>query len=158
MAKKTVTFIVIVAFIIGFYIVDSEAVKAKKGLSPTLSKVSEYIKYNSAGRRDPFLSILILTKQKIEKQKKKKRNPLENVDVTEIKLLGVVKKGNKYFASVLLPDGKAFTITKGTTIGLYDGKVVDIALDRLVVREYVMDYRGRIKPKDTILKLRKEEE
>lgn len=158
MAKKIVTFIIMVVFMIGCYIIDSAAAEAKKGLSPTMSKVSEYIRYNSAGRRDPFLSILILTKQKIEKQKKRKRNPLENVDVTEIRLLGIVKKGSKYYASILLPDGKAFTITKGTTIGLYDGKVVDIALDRLVVREYVMDYRGRIKPKDTILKLRKEEE
>ncbi len=126
--------------------------------STNAEDVKGYIRYDPAGRRDPFLSILVLTKQRIEKKKRHSKNPLENVDITEVKLLGVVKKGNKYFASVLLPDGKAFTITKGTTIGLYNGKVIDIRLDRLVVREYVMDYRGRIKPKDIILKLRKEEE
>jgi Tfp pilus assembly protein PilP len=44
------------------------------------------------------------------------------------------------------------------TVGLYDGKIIDVSPNQLVVREYVMDYKGRLKPKDTILKLRKEEE
>ncbi len=132
----------------------------QSGVAVQSSAVSEpeVIKYNPAGRRDPFLSILALTKQKIEKKRKKRRNPLENFDVTDIKLLGIIEKGNEYFASVLLPDGKAFTIKKGVTIGLYGGKVIDIKRDRLIVREYVMDYRGELRTKDTILRLRKEEE
>ncbi|NOX19829.1 MAG: pilus assembly protein PilP [Nitrospirae bacterium] len=118
----------------------------------------EVVKYDPAGRRDPFLSVIALTKQKIEKQKKRKTNPLENYDVTDFKLLGIVYDGQRYYASVLLPDGKAFTVTKGMTVGLYNGKIIDISEGQLVVREYVMNYRGELKPKDTILKLRKEEE
>ncbi len=146
------------AFIIIMVLATALCIYADTTAASTAEDGNGYIRYDPAGRRDPFLSILVLTKQRIEKKKRHSKNPLENVDITEVKLLGVVKKGNKYFASVLLPDGKAFTITKGTTIGLYNGKVIDIRLDRLVVREYVMDYRGRIKPKDIILKLRKEEE
>ena len=118
----------------------------------------EVVKYEPKGRRDPFLSVIALTKQKIEKKRKKKVNPLENYDVTDFKLLGIVYDGQKYYASVLLPDGKAFTVTKGMTVGLYNGKIIDISDSQLVVREYVMNYRGELKPKDTILKLRKEEE
>ncbi|HHN64519.1 MAG TPA: hypothetical protein ENK09_04075 [Nitrospirae bacterium] len=146
------------AFIIIMVLTAALCIYADTTAASTAEDRNGYIRYDPAGRRDPFLSILVLTKQRIEKKKRHSKNPLENVDITEVKLLGVVKKGNKYFASVLLPDGKAFTITKGTPIGLYNGKVIDIRLDRLVVREYVMDYRGRIKPKDIILKLRKEEE
>ncbi len=123
--------------------------KAKKGI--------ESITYNPEGRRDPFLSIIVLTKQKVEK-KKKTVNPLENYDVTDFRLLGVVYADNDYYASVILPDGKAYTIKKGTTLGLYGGKVIDIKSDAVVVREYIVDYRGQLIPKDTVLKLRKEEE
>ncbi len=118
----------------------------------------EVVEYNPEGRRDPFLSVIALSKQKLQKKRKKNLNPLQNYDVTDFKLLGIVYDGQKYYASVLLPDGKAFTVTKGMTVGLYNGKIIEISDNKLVVREYVMNYRGELKPKDTILKLRKEEE
>ncbi|NOY39172.1 MAG: pilus assembly protein PilP [Nitrospirae bacterium] len=129
--------------------VKPEVKKAGKSIEPII--------YDPDGRRDPFLSIIVLTKQKVEK-KKKTLNPLENYDVTDFRLLGVVYTGKEYYASVALPDGKAYTIKKGTTLGLYGGKVVDIKSDAVIIREYVVDYRGQLKPKDTVLKLRKEEE
>jgi Tfp pilus assembly protein PilP len=55
-----------------------------------------------------------------------------------------------------LPDKKSYTITEGTKLGLYEGKVQKITKDMVVIREYVKDYRGEIKPRDLILKLRKE--
>jgi len=116
------------------------------------------VEYNPAGRRDPFLSILALTKQKIERKRKKSLNPLENYDVADFRLLGIIYNGKGYFASILLPDGKAFTVKKGMTLGLYGGKIIDLGANSLTVREYVMNYRGQLKPKDTVLKLRKEEE
>ncbi len=129
--------------------VKPEVKKTGKGI--------EAIIYDPEGRRDPFLSIIVLTKQKVQK-KKKTLNPLENYDVTDFRLLGVVYAGKEYYASVALPDGKAYTIKKGTTLGLYGGKVIDITSDSVIIREYVVDYRGQLKPKDTVLKLRKEEE
>jgi Tfp pilus assembly protein PilP len=134
-----------------------ETVKAK---AKKTSKKIEAITYNPEGRRDPFLSIIVLTKQKVGK-KKKTVNPLENYDVTDFRLIGVVYTGKAekdYYASVVLPDGKAYTIRKGTTLGLYDGKVIDIKSDTVVIREYIVNYRGQLRPKDTVLKLRKEEE
>ncbi|VAX30604.1 hypothetical protein MNBD_NITROSPIRAE02-624 [hydrothermal vent metagenome] len=128
---------------------DKSEAKARKTIEPII--------YDPDGRRDPFLSIIVLTKQKVEK-KKKTLNPLENYDVTDFRLLGVVYTGKEYYASVALPDGKAYTIKKGTTLGLYGGKVIDIKSDAVIIREYVVDYRGQLKPRDTVLKLRKEEE
>ncbi|NOZ25201.1 MAG: pilus assembly protein PilP [Nitrospirae bacterium] len=133
------------------------AVKAVTAEAKKAKKTIEAITYDPEGRRDPFLSIIVLTKQKVEK-KKKTVNPLENYDVTDFRLLGVVYADNDYYASVVLPDGKAYTIKKGTTLGLYGGKVIDIKSDTVVIREYIVDYRGQLRPKDTVLKLRKEEE
>jgi Tfp pilus assembly protein PilP len=116
------------------------------------------VEYNPTGRRDPFLSIVSLTKQKVQKKRKKSLNPLENYDVADFRLLGVIYDGKDYYASILLPDGKAFTVKKGMKLGLYGGSIIDVSPDSLVIREYVMNYKGELKPKDTVLKLRKEEE
>jgi hypothetical protein len=44
------------------------------------------------------------------------------------------------------------------TLGLFGGKVIKIDPVGVVIREQVKNYRGEVEPKDTILKLRKEEE
>jgi Tfp pilus assembly protein PilP len=59
---------------------------------------------------------------------------------------------------VTLPDKKSFTIRKGMTLGIYGGKVTAINRDSVVITEHVKDYKGQVRTKDTILKLRKEED
>ncbi len=136
------------------------AVKEEKMVIPSKPEIFKIkkVEYNPAGRRDPFLSIVSLTKQKVQKKRKKSLNPLENYDVADFRLLGVIYDGKDYYASILLPDGKAFTVKKGMKLGLYGGSIIDISPDSLVIREYVMNYKGELRPKDTVLKLRKEEE
>ena len=43
-------------------------------------------------------------------------------------------------------------------IGLHNGKVQRITKNSIVIKESVKDYKGNIKSKETILKLREEEE
>ena len=57
----------------------------------------------------------------------------------------------------MLPDKKTYTISEGMTLGLQGGKVYKINKDTVVIREYVKDYKGEIKPRDSILKLHKGE-
>ena len=59
---------------------------------------------------------------------------------------------------ITMPDKKSYTIKKGMTLGLNNGKVIDIKKDSVFIREQILDYKGQAKSKDTILKLRKEEE
>jgi len=156
--KKTFYFLIIGVVI--FYAINSyssETVKEEKNKMSFKNK-KIIIKYDPMGRRDPFLSIIALAKQKMKKLKKKALTPLENYDVMDIKLLGIVYDGKEYYASILLPDGKAFTVKEGISLGLYGGKIIEISEDRLIVREYIMNYKGELKPKDTVLKLHKEEE
>jgi Tfp pilus assembly protein PilP len=115
----------------------------------------EEYKYNAAGRRDPFLSLVEITKEK--PSKKKGATPFESYSLEEIKLMAVASSNNKPYALIMLPDGKTYTITQGLTVGMQGGKVEKITKDSVWIREYVKDYRGELKPRDTILKLHKGE-
>jgi Tfp pilus assembly protein PilP len=99
---------------------------------------------------------VVVTKQ--QQIKKKGASPFESYDISEIQLLAIAWDKNKYFALIRLPDKKTYTITEKMSLGLEGGKVEKITKDSVVIREYIKDYRGDIKPKDTILKLHKGEE
>jgi Tfp pilus assembly protein PilP len=110
--------------------------------------------YDAKGRRDPFMSLVVVAKQR--PNVKKKANPIENYDVSEITLSAIVWDKQHHYALITLPDKKSYTIRKGMTLGLYGGKVFDITRDSVLIREQIKDYRGRLKTKDTLLKLRNE--
>lgn len=113
--------------------------------------------YSSGGRRDPFLSIIESAKKAREKKRPKGLVPLEDYDLSQVNLIAIVWDEEMYRALVGLPNGKYYTLREGTSVGLHGGKVVRIARDRLVVREYIRDYKGNLRPEDTVLRLRKEE-
>ena len=116
----------------------------------------EAYRYDPKGKRDPFLSLVDVSKER--SLKKKSANPVENFDVEEVRLLAIAWDNKQYYAMITLPDNKSYTLRKGMTLGLYGGRVEEIKKDSLLIREQVKDYRGQIKTKDTILKLRKEGE
>ncbi|MFZ2198175.1 MAG: pilus assembly protein PilP [Thermodesulfovibrionales bacterium] len=112
--------------------------------------------YDAKDRRDPFMSLVQAAKPKA--QRKKGASPIEIFDVDEIKLIAIAWDSKQYYALITMPDSKSFTIRKGMTLGLNNGKVMDITKDSVLIQEQIKDYRGQTKSKDTILKLRKEEE
>ncbi|WP_040335585.1 pilus assembly protein PilP [Candidatus Magnetobacterium casense] len=103
--------------------------------------------YKSEGRRDPFMSILELNKKKRQKEKEPRDtrilSPLETVNWAKMKLIGIVIDRIDKYASVVLSDGRAFAIKKGTFIGMNGGKVVEIRHDRIIVEEIMVDDLGR---------------
>ncbi|MBF0505818.1 MAG: pilus assembly protein PilP [Nitrospirae bacterium] len=110
--------------------------------------------YNAKGRRDPFATLI----QKPETERNKGSVPLESYDVSEFKVTGILWSRSEFYAVALAPDGKSYILSEGKKIGLHGGKVYKIVKDSVTVREFLKDYRGIIKPKDTVLKLRREEE
>lgn len=109
--------------------------------------------YNAQGRRDPFMPLVV--KADIDK---KGLTPIESYEVVEFKLIAVLWNKAGYYAVITLPDGKSYTIREGMKLGLHRGKVHKITRDAVIIREHVRDYSGVVNPKDTILKLRREEE
>jgi type IV pilus assembly protein PilP len=115
----------------------------------------EVYAYEPKGRRDPFTSLVEI---KIAKKPLKGSPDIESFDVEEIKLIAIAWDRQQSYAMVTLPDNKSFTIRKGMTLGIYGGKVSEIKRDSVIITEQVKDYKGQLKTKNTILKLRKEEE
>lgn len=117
--------------------------------------VEEVITYEKRGKkRDPFVSLVVTAVEK----PKKGQTPLENYDISAIKILGIVWNEKGHFATVVLPDGKAYTLREGMTIGIHEGKIQKINKNHIVIIERIKDYKGQLKSKETILKLREGEE
>jgi Tfp pilus assembly protein PilP len=120
----------------------------------------EVYTYQSVGRRDPFLSIIAATKLAQEREMRKGAAPLEAFDVMQMTVVAIVKdqSAGEFHALLRMPDGKHFSVKKGSTVGLHGGRVTDITINRLVVTEMVRNYKGEPVSQDTELKLRKGEE
>ena len=117
--------------------------------------------YNPKGRIDPFESIFALEIKRVEagqqiRERKRPLTPLEKVDLSQLKLVGIIvsPSGNK--ALVEDPSGKGFIIKKGTYVGTNFGKVVKIQKDKVIVKEEIEDLAtGLMKPQTTELILLK---
>lgn len=111
--------------------------------------------YEQRGRRDPFSSLVVISKD--QKKDDSKIGTLEGYDIGEFVLGAIANKGRTYFALLVAPDNRSFTVEEGTTIGLNKGKVKRITGDKISMVEYVKNYKGELKPREIILEFRKGE-
>lgn len=121
--------------------------------------------YDPKGKIDPFRSVFVVQKQgrpgtriKIDAREERKipLTPLQKVDLSQLKVVGIIisPAGNK--ALVEDPEGKGYVITKGTYIGSNFGQVTKILKDRVVVEEQVEDFfTGQMKLQSVDLLLQK---
>ncbi|PID73669.1 MAG: hypothetical protein CSB33_02680 [Desulfobacterales bacterium] len=117
----------------------------------------DFIAYNSKGLLDPFMPLFREEPKAPEKKPEKPASaesaqeklppkpirpltPLEKLDLSQLKLVGIIRaqSGNK--ALVEEASGKGYIITRGTYIGINSGRVVEIQPDRVVVEEKWQDY------------------
>lgn len=122
--------------------------------APVPKEAASTYEYNSRGRRDPFATLIVKT----EEEKRRGQGTIESYAVTEFKLTAVFWNESGFYGLVATPDGKNFSIRQGTVIGLHNGKVYKITKNSVIIREFEKNYRGKIVPKDTVLKLHREEE
>ncbi len=134
----------------------AEQNKTKETVSPApeTEKRGDYYEYTGVGRRDPFTSLI----QKKTSDREKGATALESYESADMKLIAVLWEKNKYFAVISLPDGKSYTVFEGVKVGTSAGVIKKITKDKMVIAERVKDARGRISPKERVLKLRTEEE
>lgn len=117
--------------------------------------------YDPAGKIDPF-EPLIKNTPKDPSQKAtyadtdtKGNTLLEKIDLSQLKLTGIVRtvSGNK--GLVREASGKGHIIVQGTRIGTHGGRVVEVLNDRIIIKEKMQDVIGRIFFKNTEMKLNK---
>lgn len=109
--------------------------------------------YNPAGKRDPFKSFIALGPKKSSPTAR--LTPLQRYDVSELKLVGILKGRAGYRALVEDATGKGFIITKGTLIGPENGLVKEIRDDRVIIKQTHKDIFGQIKEREISIRLRK---
>ena len=114
-----------------------EAVVSQPGdsLSPEFSGTS----YDPSGRRDPFLP-MYQPGQQLESDSS--LPPLQRVGLTELSLIGVIWGNYGYTAMVQAPDGKGYSIRRGTRIGPNNGVVSSITERGIIVQERFTDVYG----------------
>jgi len=113
--------------------------------------------YNPVGKRDPFKPFIAIGPRKTVR-KKAPLTPLQRYDVSELKLVGILKGPGGYRALVEDASGKGFVIGKGTLIGPGDGRVKEIHENRVIIEETYRDIFGQIKRREISMPLRKPEE
>ena len=112
--------------------------------------------YNPVGKRDPFKPFIALgPKRQVTTAP---LTPLQRYDVSELKLVGILKGPMGYRALVEDAGGKGFIVAKGTLIGRGNGQVKEIHKDRMVVEETYQDIFGQVKRRLISVPLRKPEE
>ncbi len=113
--------------------------------------------YNPVGKRDPFKPFIALGPKK-PGPKKGPITALQRYDVSELKLVGILRGPEGYRALVEDAGGKGFIIGKGTLIGRGDGRVKEIHENRVIIEETYRDILGQIKRREISMPLRKPEE
>ena len=96
--------------------------------------------YSPIGKRDPFRSFF-----------EEFQNEANNTDLTELQrfevdqlnLVAIVTGRATPYAMVQDPGSKGHTLTRGTLIGKNWGRVAQITVDCVVIKEEYRDYTGR---------------
>ncbi|MFH0727581.1 MAG: pilus assembly protein PilP [Pseudomonadota bacterium] len=118
-------------------------------------------RYDPTGKIDPFAPIFKDTppveEESVEKKIVRRRplTPLEKIDLSQLKLVGVIRAESGNRAMVEDATGKGYVITKGSYVGIYGGRVVQIERDRAFIEEEVEDIFGKISATRKELKLQK---
>lgn len=119
----------------------------------TTEKSEPLYTYNPAGKRDPFKPFIALGPKKPSPTAR--LTPLQRYDVSELRLVGILKGRAGYRALLEDATGKGFIITKGTLIGPENGVVKEIRNDRVVIKQTHKDIFGQIKEREISIRLKK---
>ncbi len=110
--------------------------------------------YNSAGRRDPFQSLIVSG----GKRSLEFLPPLQRREVAELKLVAVVWGSLGTYGLIEMPDGKGYVVRVGTPVGPNHGAVKRITTKDLTVVERYVDFFGQTRTRQIVLELRTREE
>jgi type IV pilus assembly protein PilP len=121
------------------------------------TKDGDPLPYNPLGKIDPFEPLFKdepeLVPSESKREKRIPRTPLENIDLGQLKLVGVILASSGNRALVQEASGKGYIIKEGTYIGVNSGKVTEIKNDRVIVEEEIEDVVGKptIRNKELVL-------
>ena len=140
-------------------------IENKKQIHPPANNSQEEpASFNSISTReewatDPFEPLFNGKSGRVAAKKKRAkrmpRSPLEALDLSQLKLVGVTLSDKGNTALVEDASGKGYVVKKGTYIGANGGRVIQILKDRFIIEEEIEDVHGKIITQKTVIKLHK---
>jgi len=109
-------------------------------------------RYDPEGKPDPFKPFIEIAE---EDTRVMPLPPLRRFAVGEFRLIGIVRTADKKIAIVKTPEGKRYTLRRGTLLGANGGRVVKILSDSVVVVEKIKDFSGTVHTERIVLALKK---
>jgi len=134
----------------------SEPLKVVEKKEIEKKEKAEYI-YNPAGKADPFKPFIQLTPIKTS-TKSIPQTPLQNYEVSQLKLVAIISTPEGNIALVEDSTGKGYFLKEGTWVGKNDGKVTKILIDRVIIEEIHQDISSQTKKNEIKLFLHRVEE
>jgi type IV pilus assembly protein PilP len=114
--------------------------------------------YSAKNRVDPFASFIFSEPKdkETDKQSKRTQTPLEQVEPSQLRLVGILDAGNERgdMALVELPNGKGYILRPGTKIGQNQGIVTVINNAQVTIKEKNMTPWGEEVLHSVVLELR----
>jgi len=160
---RRLVFLLIIIFIVSF----KQGQASIQDNSTQKKEVPEWIypapfKYDAKNLPDPFIPFVKAkkTQQVLKKKCLKNLGPLQKIDPTQLKLIGIVYSKNKKIppmALVELPNKKGYILKIGTYVGQNGGYVKNISKDKVSIVEPTFNIFGEKTYKKIILKLHKKE-
>jgi len=114
------------------------------------ASVANY-RYDATGKRDPFRSFV---KDKLREDVADIESPLQQFELGQLTISGVVWQADRRRALVLDPSGQAYVVKTGDRIGKNDGVVTEIGDSALVVLESYVDFHGDKTEKEIEMRIR----
>jgi len=108
-------------------------------------------RYSSTGKRDPFRPFILELRPR--RRRRENLSPLERVEVSQLKLVGIIWDIPEPRAMVEDTAGLGYVIKIGTPIGRNDGTVKVIAPKEVVIEENFFDFYGAKKSREVKLRL-----
>ena len=110
--------------------------------------------YDPTGLRDPFRSFEWEREKLAETEV---RGPLEEFDVNQLSVVGVVWNVGNARALIQDPSGQGFIVSEGARVGKNAGRIIKIDDSVVVVKETYVDQMGQEATKDIELRIRRSE-
>lgn len=118
----------------------------------SLGAASGAFGYDPIGKRDPFRSFVLDRLKELEHATK---GPLEQFDLNQLTVLGVVWETERKRALVADPSGQAYVVSEGDPIGTNEGTVLRIEDNLMLVRETFVDHMGEQTEKEVEMHVRR---
>ena len=108
-------------------------------------------RYDGNGKRDPFRSFVMDRENSGEADAE---SPLQQFELGQLTVSGVVWQADRRRALVLDPAGQAYVVKSGDRIGKNDGVITEISDSSMLVLESYVDFHGDKTEKEIELRIR----